>query len=294
MRPMLSAAIGDAYGAAFEYADPDEARPNDLGGYYGHPRHPTGAGHYTDDTEMSTAVLEAMLEGPLSRESLARWFVSAFKREQRVGYAHGFYRFLLSVKDGDDFLQRIRPHSDKSGAAMRGWVIGFYPRLDDVLTAAELQAKLTHDTVTGVLSAQAAAMMTHYFCHDRGPKEALRDYLAQYLPDGPWRSDFSGPVGPTGTEAVAGALHAIERTRTMSALLRACVALRGDVDTVATIALGAAACCRGFVQDLPAILVENLENGRWGRPYLNALDARLAAWRHDGGSGGNAGASLVL
>ena len=41
----------------------------------------------------------------------------------------------------------------------------------------------------------------------------------------------------------------------------------GDVDTVASIALGAASCCKEYQQDLPYWLFEQLENGGYGIDY---------------------------
>ena len=63
----------------------------------------------------------------------------------------------------------------------------------------------------------------------------------------------------------------------MSELLQRCIAFTGDVDTVATIALAAGACSADLAQDLPAVLVENLENGPYGRDYLVGLDQQLMA-----------------
>ena len=39
--------------------------------------------------------------------------------------------------------------------------------------------------------------------------------------------------------------------------------------------MGVASCAGDVEQDLPAALVEGLENGPYGRDYLRALDARL-------------------
>ena len=54
-------------------------------------------------------------------------------------------------------------------------------------------------------------------------------------------------------------------------------AISGDVDTVATIALGAASCSDEVAQDLPPHLAETLENGAYGRDYLVTLDVQLKA-----------------
>src|SRR5215468_4139639 len=112
---LIEFAIGDAYGAGFEYGDPQAIRTkNDLSHYVKHPRHPLPPGHYTDDTQMSLAIAEAMVSGEdWSPRALADRFVAAFKRDRREGYAQGFYHFLCGVEDGEEFLRRIRPDSDK-------------------------------------------------------------------------------------------------------------------------------------------------------------------------------------
>ena len=45
---LIEIAIGDAYGAGFEYANPASDRPNDLSRYFKHPRHNIGPGCYTE------------------------------------------------------------------------------------------------------------------------------------------------------------------------------------------------------------------------------------------------------
>ncbi len=273
---LLEAAIGDAYGAGFEYVSGDDlkTRPNDLTTYHSHPRHPIGNGRYTDDTEMSTAVVEAILNDNFHREGLADAFVAAFKREQRPGYAGRFYDFLKSVQTGVEFLSRIDPKSDKSGAAMRGWVCGVHHRIPDVLRTAKLQAQLTHDTPGGIRSAEAAAFMTHFFIYRRDTKDHLTRALAHVTP-GPWLTPFVGSVGSSGIEAVYAAVTAVTKHNSMSAILKECIGYGGDVDTVATIALGAASWSDEIKQDLPQVLIDNLEQGEWGAPYLRSLDQRL-------------------
>ena len=90
---LVELAVGDAYGAGFEYASDALVRDrNDLSWYVQHPRHGIRPGAYTDDTQMSIAVAEAILSGERWTPALlARHFVTAFKRDRREGYARGFY-----------------------------------------------------------------------------------------------------------------------------------------------------------------------------------------------------------
>lgn len=275
---LLELAIGDAYGAGFEYAANRIVREHNTGqAYIQHPRHAIAPGRYTDDTQMSLAIAEAIVDGDAwTPQALAERFVAAFKRDPREGYASRFHAFLLEVRDGVEFLARIRPDSDKSGAAMRAPPIGVFASIDEVIERATLQARLTHDTPGGIASAVAAALSTHYFIHGHGPKSGLAAFIGAHVP-GPWDIAWKGKVGAAGMDSVRAAISAVHAHSSMSELLRACIAYTGDVDTVATIALAAGACCPEIEQDLPESLYEGLENGAFGHDYLRDLDRRLMA-----------------
>jgi len=98
--------------------------------------------------------------------------------------------------------------------------------------------------------------------------------LEKHLP-GNWTKIWRGEVGSKGWMSVQAAITAVIANDKMSDLLRNCIAFTGDVDTVATIALGAAANCLQIEQDLPAALLGDLENGRYGRDFLIKLDQNL-------------------
>lgn len=209
---LLELAVGDAYGAGFEYAPAAfVARHNDLSGYVQHPHRKLPPGRYTDDTQMALALTEAIVDDDSwSAESLAHRFVNAFKRDPREGYAPGFFGLLLRVRDGDDLLARIRPDSDKSGAAMRAAPLGVFASAGEVIERCRV----------------IALIMRH---------DSLSD------------------------------------------LLHACVAVTGDVDTVAAMALGCAACSNEMSADLPGHLISNLENETFGREHLAEFDRQLLA-----------------
>jgi ADP-ribosylglycohydrolase len=278
MSMLLELAIGDAYGAGFEYAADRMVREfNNLSSYAQHPRHGIKPGCYTDDTQMSIAVAEAIVsDEPWTPENLAQKFVAAFKRDPREGYAGSFHGFLREVKDGSEFLARIRPESDKSGAAMRACPIGVYYPVAEVVRRSTIQAALTHNTQDGIRAAVTAALMAHYFIYRLGPKSDLGQFLADHVP-GPWAMPWKGKVGPKGVHSVHAAVSAVKSYESLSQILHACVALTGDVDTVATIALASASCAEEVAQDLPSQLVSGLENGPFGRDYLCELDVRLKA-----------------
>jgi ADP-ribosylglycohydrolase len=233
---------------------------------------------------MSLAVAEAIVSGERwTALHLARRFVEAFRRDPREGYAGGFYAFLQEVTSGEEFLSRIRPDSDKSGAAMRAGPLGVLPTVGAVVERCRVQAALTHDTPDGINAATAAALMTHYMLYRLGPKKDLGSFLESQVP-GQWSAAWHGKVGPKGWMSVRAAVTAVMRNERLSELLKDCIAFSGDVDTVATIALAAASCSAEYAQDLPENLVLTLENGPFGRDYLIEVDRKLlalAGGRHD-------------
>jgi ADP-ribosyl-[dinitrogen reductase] hydrolase len=274
---LVELAVGDAYGAGFEYAPPAfVAEHNTLHGYVQHPTHGGVPGRYTDDTQMTLAVAELLVDGtPWTPAALADKFVEVFHRDPRPGYAGSFHQFLTEVTSGDEFLHRIHPHSDKSGAAMRAGPVGLLPTVADVLHYADIQARVTHDTPDGVEAAQAAALAVHYCQFAEGPLDGVGKWIDRQLGTDRWASPWHGKVGHKGWMSVRAALTALASSGRMSGILSACVAFTGDVDTVATVALAAAARSAEVEQDLPAVLVDGLENGPYGRDYLRELDGRL-------------------
>ena len=275
---LLELAIGDAYGAGFEYVDREMIRQhNNLSCYVKHPRHNIQPGSYTDDTQMSLAIAETILSGePWKPTVLAHKFVEVFQRDPREGYATGFYHFLLHVRDGEQFLRNIRPTSEKSGAAMRAAPIGIYPTLSLVIERCTIQAALTHNTPNGINAAVVAALMTHYFLYNLGPKKELGIFLEEHV-RGHWATPWTGKVKSQGWMSVQAAVTALLRSDTMRELLKTCIQFSGDVDTVAAIALPAGSCSTEIAQDLPVHLIDALENGQYGRDYIRLLDTQLMA-----------------
>lgn len=273
---LLELAIGDAYGAGFEYVDSELVkRYNNLSSYVQHPRYQIGSGYYTDDTQMSLAIAETIVaQQPWTPDVLATQFVTAFKRDQREGYAGRFYDFLLKVQDGREFLEGINWTSDKSGAAMRAAPIGVFPTIEKVIEAATIQAAITHNTPDGINAARAAALMSHYFIYKLGQKNELGQFLDAHV-SGEWSKPWQGEVRSKGWMSVRAAITAVMRNDSLSELLKDCIAFTGDVDTVAAIALAAASCSEEIAKDLPDHLITGLENGTYGRDYIIDLDRQL-------------------
>ena len=227
---------------------------------------------------MSMAIAEVIVaQQAWTRENLAKSFVRAFKRDPRENYSGSFYHFLVQINDGEEFLTKIRPDSDKSGAAMRAAPIGIYPTLEKVIEAATIQAAITHNTPDGINAAIAAALMSHYFIYRLGAKRKLGQFIEGYV-SGEWSKPWQGKVKSKGWMSVRAAITAVMRNDSMSELLQDCIAFTGDVDTVAAMALAAGSCSEEITQDLPDHLMATLENNSYGKDYLINLDKQLMSF----------------
>jgi ADP-ribosylglycohydrolase len=281
---LVQMAIGDAYGAAFEFVRPpyaDQVR-NDGRTYQRHPephRTEMGNGRYTDDTQMALAIAEHLIAGdPFTPEALCGRFVETFRRDPRPGYGKHFYAALNQARTGAELLALMVPGSTRSGAAMRSGSIGLLADLDAVLDLADRQASVTHDSPEARASARAVAAMTHYCARRLGPKAELGSFLERVVPGHPWAAPKRDWITVEGLDCARAAVTVVREAASLKDALIRSIAPGGDVDTVAAIALFAGSLCRELDDDLPRELYEGLENGPFGLTYLDAMDKALADW----------------
>lgn len=294
-------ARGDAFGAAAEYLrfprdqETFEATLR-FDRYLAHPTHGQHeAGRYTDDGQMSAGVAEVLLEEPgvrgYSQLQFANAFVRAFRRDPRKGYAGGFQNFLESdeASTGERFLLNIEPSSTKNGAAMRSVPIGVLPHVGDVVMTAHVNASITHNTQWGRFSSMVVALLSHFALYTNEPFEDFYSWclvsgLREFHPfdqrelERMWNETWQGPVcGQPGTTVAQATVHAvIHLLRTTTSLRESmleAIRLGGDVDTVMAIVWGIQSI---RVRDpVPDWLVYGLEDGPYGRRFLENLGARL-------------------
>lgn len=273
-------AVADAYGAGREMASYDFIHANNCGTkYVQHLTHKLKPGSYTDDTQMSLALAEHLLaDDPWTPLDLANRFVATFKRDQREGYSRHFYEILTEVNSGVELITRLagKNQSQKSGAAMRSGVLGLLPNKDDLMSKVEVQSRITHDTIRGVDSAIAAALMVHFFAHGGGDREHLPEYLNREIPGYEFHVPWYGYADSYGIDCVRAATTAVAQSGSFSHLLQVCTAFGGDVDTVAAIA-AAAAWLDPDLATVPLALDRDLENNDYGLHHLFHIDRLLLA-----------------
>lgn len=273
---LIEASVGDAYGAGFEFASRDKIKQkNTLTQYEVHPFYKSIYKKYTDDTQMALAISELLVEKHAwTSQNIADKFVEVFKRDPRQGYSKGFYKLLCTVNSGTELLNTIRPTSTRNGAAMRAYPLGVLKTETEILEKSQLQASITHNTKTAILSAQAIALMTHYFLHKKGKKADLRAYLCEYQ-SYKWQGQWHGEVAADAIQTVEAVLTILLQESNLSAMLKKSIDLGGDVDTVASLVLAIGCCSDEVEANLPDFLFTDLENRSYGYDYIQALDKAL-------------------
>jgi len=119
---LVEGAVADAYGCCFEGLDREFINKYNNFKYLTIRNIPSlvPAGCYTDDTQMTIALAELMLEEEnWVKENIADKFVSCFQRDKRRGYTTAFLNILLNSNDGKEMISKIHGNSEKSGGAMR-------------------------------------------------------------------------------------------------------------------------------------------------------------------------------
>lgn len=268
-------AIADAYGAGFEFCSEDKIiSQNNLDLYSKHELYDI-LGKYTDDTQMSIAIVEFILsDQEWNKENIASKFIECFKRDVRLGYSEGFFNLLSKVESSKELLELIIPTSERNGAAMRSVPIGFLKNKEDVIALAKLQAQVTHDSPIGIQSSCAVALAAHFGTHQKGSISDLESFLESEQ-SGNWDYNWKDRVSLNAYDTVSAALTCLLKHSSLSELLKSCINLGGDTDSVAAIAVGLATCFREYKKDLPIQLYNNLNEDKYGISFLLDLESKF-------------------
>ena len=277
---IVEIAIGDAYGAGFEFVKSETIeKEHKMDKYYASRIDDLKAGQYTDDTQMSLAIINLMLNykhQDWTKTLIAKEFLEVFNRDKRCGYAQGFYTFLSDTTDEFDFLNNIDPSSVRNGAAMRSVPLSLIKDIEELKAAAELQASITHNTYEGIASSQAVALIGNYFLYQNGKKKDLKEYLLNELLE-IFKDDKTDRCACDGIETVDAVITVLKNSSTFSEIIDKSVKLGGDTDSVASIACGLATFSDEFVNDLAPFFYNDLENKEFGHDYLVDLDKKILA-----------------
>jgi ADP-ribosyl-[dinitrogen reductase] hydrolase len=296
-RMILGISIGDALGREYENIPHSEIKIGKVTGRYA-----SGIGIYTDDTQMSIAVAEAMIAGDtLDAEALALSFTEAYRRDMRDGYSRETLSMLEKSRNGADFIASMTDEEKaermSDGSAMRAVPIGLYPVTGDVIKNAILNSEISHKHPLAVAASVAIALASHYFYYDKGPRRKLIEYILVHM-EHKWTDIYNylkavdkleefdpktilgeyADYGPPYNDAkpVLGAVLFIIKMHSADPLraIKETLSLGGDADTTLSMVLGII-MADNPITVLPEKLIQDLENGKYGRDYLLDLGKKL-------------------
>ncbi|MFT6924950.1 MAG: ADP-ribosyl-[dinitrogen reductase] hydrolase [Psychromonas sp.] len=276
---LLVIAMADAYGAGFEFTEDEYIKENHcLSKYHQACLDKTPAGCYTDDTQMSIAIAELMVNesGPWNEHLVAEYFLKAFKRDPRASYSNDFYGFLVNTQTATEFIENMFSDSVRNGSAMRSVPLGLIKDKTEMLEKARIQAAVTHNSYEGIVASQAVALAVYYFVNQLGKKEGLFDYVCQQTQE-IFQKDKASRTECNAIDTIDAVLTVLSQSSSLSEVLDKSVKLGGDTDSVASIACGIAYFCDEYVKDLPDFLEQDIENGPYGKDYLIKLSETIYA-----------------
>jgi ADP-ribosylglycohydrolase len=189
----------------------------------------TPVSFYTDDTVLTVAVADAILNG----KSYGRTMKSYARRHPLRGYGPRFVLWMLSPSD--------EPYDSLgNGSAMRVSPVAHAFRTEEkVLDEARKSAECTHSHPEGIRGAQAAAQAV-FMARNGATKEEIRETISRcHGYDLSRRIDDIRPgyrFDPTSRGSVPEAIIAFLDSEGFEDSIRNAVSLGGDADTQAAIA----------------------------------------------------------
>ena len=242
---MLGTIIGDIVGSCYEFngiktTEFELFQPNSR---------------YTDDSVMTMAVAEWLLEDPMhSHEVQEEKMVKYGNLNFDVGYGPHFLRWLFFPDALFPDGKRKPYNSFGNGSAMRVSAVGWmFDSLEETERVAGISAGITHNHPEGIKGAQAAAAAI-FLARNGAGKEEIKDYISKKFDYDLNRTcdqirpsyGFEVSCQKSVPESIIAFLDSTDYEST----LRLAVSLGGDSDTQACIAGGIAEAFYGIPDDI--------------------------------------------
>ncbi len=238
---MLGAISGDVIGSVYEHWPVKE---KDFPLFH----HECG---FTDDTVLTVAIADALLEGESYASAMQRWA----RRFPTRGYGIRFAQWFMAASP--------EPYNSfGNGSAMRVSPVAWW--FDDearVLAEAERTAACTHDHAEGIRGARAVALAAYLARQGEG-MEAIRERVTResgYDLETPLdviRPQYSFDVTCQGS--VPQAIRAFLEADSVEDAIRNAISLGGDADTQAAIAGSIAEAAWGVPDDMAKAVLKKL------------------------------------
>ena len=265
---MLGAITGDIIGSIYE-ANNIKTKKFDLF---------TDKNRFTDDTVMTFAVAEALMNGG-GNENFIRFMKRYGLLYPRAGYGGTFVRWLAS--------DTTEPYNSwGNGSAMRvsscGWIANLDIPIEEGLKLTEDLAKksaeVTHNHPEGIKGAQATAVSIFFMRHGKS-KNAIKEYkekLKDYIKDRfEYDLDFTieeiRPIYRFDVScqgSVPPAIVSFLESENFEDAIRNAISIGGDSDTIGAITGSIAEAAYGIPEDIKEKAISYLD-GRLKGVYEN-------------------------
>jgi ADP-ribosylglycohydrolase len=216
---------------------------------------------FTDDTVLTVATAEVLLDGGDYREAYQRYFA----RYPGAGFG-GFFMQWAAAGETEPY------YSFGNGSAMRVSPVGWaFNSLDEVVKEAERSAAVTHNHPEGIKGAQAVAAAV-FLARTGNTRETLRISLEDLFEyDLARRLDAIRPgyhFDVTCQGSVPESIIAFLESSDFESAVRNAISLGGDADTQAAMA---GAVAEAFYGGVPAAIRRPVEQ-RLDVPLLNIVN----------------------
>ncbi len=263
---MKGAIVGDVIGSHYEFLPTKDRNFPLFGEHY----------YYTDDTILTLAVAETLLDGVGYEDSLVKW-------SRR--YPHQAWG--LRYKGWFEADIRAPYNSFGNGSAMRVSPVGWaFETLEETEREAERSAAVTHNHPEGIKGAQSVAAAV-FMARKGASKSEIRTYLEQRYGYDLSRKYVDIQPGYLFDETCQGsvpeAIIAFLDSTDFEDAIRNAVALGGDADTQASIA---GAIAEAFYGGVPDALWQRCESVL--EPEMRSLIDRFETRHRRPVSGGSA------
>ena len=272
---MLGAITGDIIGSIYEFNNIKTKNFNLF----------TDKNYFTDDTVMSFAVAEALMNGSKSED-----FIRFMKRYgvlyPRAGYGGTFFSWLFS--------DTTEPYNSwGNGSAMRvspcGWVAKLSEPFEEGLKLTEDLAKksaeVTHNHPEGIKGAQATAAAIFFMRHGKSKnaieeyKNKLKDYIKnKYQYDLDFTLEEIRPIYKFDVScqgSLPTALVSFLESENFEDAIRNAISIGGDSDTLGAITGSIAEAAYGIPEDIKNKAINYLDNRLKGvyENWINFLES---------------------
>ena len=252
--PVLGAIAGDMIGVPYEwYCKQGLEIPEGFPLW-------TDKSHFSDDTVMTIAVAEWLLDLPLNTDKLVKLMQKWGRNYRHAGYGHLFGKWL----DSND----PQPYNSfGNGSAMRVSPVGCaFQTQATTLEIAELSASVSHNHPEGIKGAKCIADAIWYVrtYGEHFDKKDFITWLTKYylrikLINRPeWIIKSGYKFDSTCQGSVPEAICCFLYSKSYEETIRNAIMLRGDADTQAAIAGSIAAACWGVPRDIHNECLERL------------------------------------